>query len=213
MQPLPYFQDRTDAGEQLVERLRPHRDRIDLVLGLSGGGVEVAAPIARALGLPLHIAVIETGGGTLHRLEATSRMRASLRGAGFLDAAPSTADAGHARFEADLAELEARHAAHHDLPPVEDRRVLLVDDGLHPDTQVQAALQALRSAGAASIILATPLMTEASATHHGPACDEIIALHRPDDYGAATEYYVDPTPPTPDRVRALVAELSGQAPT
>ncbi len=211
MQPLPYFQDRADAGDQILAHIRSRRRQPDLVLGISGGGVEVAAPIARALNLPLHIAIIETGSGTMRRLEATSRMRATMRETVFLNAASNTAAAGRALFEADMEDLEARHAAHHSLPPVDHQHVLLVDDGLHPDTQVHAALHALKTAGAASIILAAPFMTKASEVLHTPECDAIVSIQQPDEYGAATEFYVDPTPPTPEQVRALLDELSEPA--
>src|SRR5512134_1664876 len=49
------FRDRSDAGRQLSELLRRHREEDPLVLGLPRGGVVVAFEVAMALGAPLDV--------------------------------------------------------------------------------------------------------------------------------------------------------------
>jgi predicted phosphoribosyltransferase len=52
------FRDRGEAGRLLARRLRGLKRRRPVVLGLSRGGIPVAAEIARALGAPLDVLVI-----------------------------------------------------------------------------------------------------------------------------------------------------------
>ena len=53
------FQDRTDAGRQLAEKLRSYAGRDDvIVLGLPRGGVPVAFEVAQRLAVPLDVFVV-----------------------------------------------------------------------------------------------------------------------------------------------------------
>ncbi len=212
MSSAPLFADRADAGRRLLRRVLVQLDtEPQLVIGLSGGGVEIGGEVARALKCPLAIAVIESGGSTTRRVEATQRMRATIGETGFLNTGGTKAASDRARQDADRGELTARHGARHGLPDVQGKRVLLVDDGLHPDTQVNTALQELRLAGASHIVLAVPFLTRSSADLHGSECDDIVAIDILDEYGAATQFYTDPSPPSPDDVRGLLAELGEAA--
>src|ERR671923_1297103 len=53
------FQNRTDAGRKLAERLMAYQDRPDvIVLGLPRGGVPVAYEVAQALHVPLDVFIV-----------------------------------------------------------------------------------------------------------------------------------------------------------
>src|SRR3989337_982054 len=52
------FRDRAHAGQILADMLRSYRASDALVLAIPAGGVPVAAAIARALELPLDVAVV-----------------------------------------------------------------------------------------------------------------------------------------------------------
>lgn len=50
------FQDRTEAGQRLAEKLKAYANRQDvLVLGLPRGGVPVAYEVAKSLNVPLDV--------------------------------------------------------------------------------------------------------------------------------------------------------------
>ena len=68
--PDPLFQDRTDAGRQLADRLQPYANRPEvLVLGLPRGGVPVAtAEICDDLGLVVDEVVCVTRPATLNAI-------------------------------------------------------------------------------------------------------------------------------------------------
>lgn len=204
----PTLHDRRDAGVKLAERMHHLADKDPVLLGISGGGVTVGAVVAEVLGLSLDILSVDLGDSTRHRIAATSRMRDNMRETGFLNAAGNTSAALDALNEATLIDLGERHVSRTELPDVLGRTVVLVDDGLHPDTMVHAALRALKSAGASTIVLATPFLSESSAALHESELDELIALEIPLEYGAATEFYDDPTPPTLAEVKAILARFA-----
>ena len=51
------FKDRAEAGRILAQRLKSYRGTRVVVLALPRGGVEIALPIARALGAPLDLII------------------------------------------------------------------------------------------------------------------------------------------------------------
>ena len=202
--PAAPFPDRERAGAQMAARLGDLGPARPLVLAVPDGGVAVALPIARALEAPLALVMVDSGTPTRIRLEAEARMRA--RGAADLlfDASGGAGRAELHRVEDGLAELTERLGHHDELPPVDGRTVILVDDGLSPDPIVHGALRAIRFAGARSLTLATPFLTRASADLHDSELDRLVALRVVDSYGAATDFYHDPTPPDLEQIRATL---------
>ncbi len=55
VRPLPAFRERSDAGRNLVEFVKPERQKLSIVLALPRGGVPVGEPLAEALGAPLSL--------------------------------------------------------------------------------------------------------------------------------------------------------------
>jgi putative phosphoribosyl transferase len=189
------FQDRRDAGERLAALLARFRGTTPVLLALPDGGVTVGLPIAKALGLPLALAWDESPVRHHVRREVTSRIRTEGYGSGSIfDFGGSSGRRG-----AELVSAEVATAMDHSsaaTPDVQDRDVLLIDDGLHSDHEVHATLRNLRSAGPASLGLVTPFLTQAAADHHDSEVDAIYALRVLESLGAASEQYVDPTPPS-----------------
>ena len=207
----PPLRDRREAGALLAQRLIDLAARAPLVLATPDGGVPVAMEIASALAAPLELILLDSGGGTRHRLEAEARMRTSGSGSSIFDASGGGGHAAMSRLSGELAELTERLGHHDQLPAVDGRAVILVDDGLSPDTEVHAALRALRMAGASWVALATPFLTRTTADMHDSEVDLLVSLWTVDSYGAATDFYADPTPPGSEAVREMLQAWRGRA--
>lgn len=163
------FRDRTHAGALLADMLAGSAE-LDaaLITAIPAGGVPVAAEIARRLALPLEVIPVskilypwttESGFGAVAFDGSEWINRMALRGFGLDEAAVRRA-AAEAR--AKVARRTERFRSGHPLPDFGGRKLILVDDGIAAGSTMQAAIQALRNANPAGIVVAVP-------TAHGAA--------------------------------------------
>jgi putative phosphoribosyl transferase len=158
----PVFADRAEAGRVLTGMLEGYRGSGTLVLAIPSSGVPVAAEVARALELPLDVAVVsktllswntEAGYGAV-AFDGTVRLNRALVDALGLTAeevAQGVADT-RAKVERRLLRLRAARPS----PRLAGRPVILVDDGLASGFTMMTAAEALRRAGASDIAVAVP---------------------------------------------------------
>jgi putative phosphoribosyl transferase len=93
---------------------------------------------------------------------------------------------------AEEAELDRRvriYRGGNPLPPVADRCVIVVDDGLATGATARAALRSLRAAQAAHLILAVPVAPASSATSMHAEADQVIVLVSPGRFSSVGEWY------------------------
>jgi len=156
------FRDRRHAGEVLAGMLEGSLPAGCRILAIPAGGVPVAVPIARVLGLPLDVAVVskitpswntEVGYGAVAfdgRVRIDARRQAALG----VDEADRNRDVSRA-----LAKVRRRvsilRAGRGTLVPPGDA-VVLVDDGLASGVTLATAIEAVRDLGAGQVIVAVP---------------------------------------------------------
>lgn len=66
-----------------------------------------------------------------------------------------------------------------ELPEIAGRTAVIVDDGVETGTAVRAVVDAVRSAGAARVIVAMPVLPQEAEAWLAPMVDEVIAIDRP----------------------------------
>ena len=169
------FRDRAHAGRELAKMLEEFRGAAALVLAIPAGGVPVAAAIAAELGLPLDVAPVskvlypwttESGYGAVAFDGSMWLDESRMSGLGLSPAQVERAvSEARAKVERRLARLRASHRP----LALDGRAVIAVDDGIAGGSTMRAAIAALRRAGAASIVVATP-------TAHKNALDAISKL-------------------------------------
>jgi len=190
------FRDRADAGRRLAASLSHLGGRRDLlVLALPRGGVPVAAEVVRALEAPLDLcfahkigapnnpefavgSVAETGPPYLEE-----RIIQSLR-------IPFSYLQSEAAFQQEDLARRARHYRGTRPPPViEDKCVILIDDGVATGSTAHAALHALRARNPARLIFATPVAPADAVQRLAADADELAILHAPGVFFAVGEFY------------------------
>jgi Predicted phosphoribosyltransferases len=92
-----------------------------------------------------------------------------------------------------------------ELPPVEGRTVVIVDDGIETGTAARAVVEAVRSAGAARVIVAMPVVPQEVQAWLAPMVDQVIAIERPFGRRSLAWHYEDFDPIDDEMGRFILA--------
>ena len=191
------FQNRVDAGRRLGEALRHHAGTNVVVVGLPRGGVPVAAEVARALQAPLDVIVVrklgvpyqpELGMGAIGEAGVRVINQAVLRESGVSEAALAEVER---RERAELDRRANRFRGDRPREPLSGRPVIIVDDGIATGSTARAACQVARAAGAARVVLATPVAPPDVAGTFDDVADEVVCLSTPEPFFAIGQFYAD----------------------
>lgn len=191
------FQDRTDAGERLGNRLAQDGIEADIVLGIPRGALPVARPVANALDVPLDIVVASKLGAPKNRELAIGA--AASDGSLWLNddlidrlGVPEEYIEEQREVESEYARQKAERYRHDGVvPDLRGKRVIVVDDGLATGATAIACLRQVRDADADQVVLAVPVGSPESLTKLTDEADAVIALRRPTDFRAVGQYYRD----------------------
>ncbi|MBI4450126.1 phosphoribosyltransferase, partial [Candidatus Uhrbacteria bacterium] len=164
-------------------------------IALPRGGVVVGAELAQAHSLPLDIVVprkIGAPGNPEYAIGAITEAGEPV----WDPQAVSLTDASEEYLERVVAEERAEagrrlRTFRGDRPPrdVKGKTVVLVDDGIATGLTMTAAIQTIRSEGAARIVLAVPVAAADSIAKLRSVVDEIVCLHTPKWFGAVGAFY------------------------
>ncbi len=206
------FRNRREAGQVLAGLLRAYRDRPDVVvLGLARGGIPVAWEVAAALHAPLDAFIVRKLGVPGHEEFAAGALASGgrvvlnddvVRGLGI---SPQQLR--------DIAEREGRELARREsayrggrLPAeVTGKTVILVDDGLATGASMLAAVQALREAEPAQIVIAVPAAPESTCREFAGLVDDMVCASMPTPFLAVGASFWDFSQVSDEEVRALLA--------
>jgi predicted phosphoribosyltransferase len=206
------FRDRVHAGRELARRLAQYSHRPGvLVLGLPRGGMPVAVEVARALGAPFDVWLVRKLGVPGHEELAFGAIAQGgvqvLNDAliAELDLPLSVVERVAARERAELERRDALYRGSRPFPVVQDRVVILIDDGLATGATMEAAVIALRRLHPARIVVAAPVGARETCDRLSGIGDEVVCAATPDPFDAVGAWYDDFRQTTDDEVRALLA--------
>ncbi len=205
------FQDRFEAGCLLGAELAARNLPKDtIVLGLARGGVAVGSAVASALGAPLDVVVVRkigvpwqpelamgavAGGKMIFDEELIRELGVSIE--------EIESAVARATMEAERRAALYRRGA--PAPNLDNRTVVLVDDGLATGSSMLAAVRYVKSLQPAAVIAAVPVGSTQACRQLKSEADDCVCLVTPEPFHAVGEWYLNFEQVSDSEVRSLLA--------
>src|SRR5919106_268729 len=205
------FRDRTDAGRQLARKLEQYRGNpATAVLALPRGGVPVAFEVAEAIDAPLDVFLVRKLGMPGHEelalgAIASGGVRVLNQDVLYMSGIDEQGiDAIAEREQQELERRERAYRAGRGPVEIEDRIVILIDDGLATGATMLAAAQAIRKLRPQRLIVAVPVSAPETCNYFRSEVDEIVCAETPRPFQAVGLWYEDFSQTTDEEVRDLL---------
>jgi predicted phosphoribosyltransferase len=185
------FYNRIDAGEHLATALKKYQNQKNaVVIALPRGGVVPGYIVARALQLPLEVAMVKKLGHPTNPEYAIGAV--SLKGI-VLNGSPGVSDEYIEQATANIQELlRKRYALYHgNKPPIKlkNKIAIVVDDGVATGKTIIASLELITQEEPEKIVAAVPVGPASTISLLRQYADEVICLETPHDFYAIGSYY------------------------
>jgi len=191
------FKDRFEAGRLLAERLKGQPLEEGIVLALPRGGVLVGYEIARALHLPLDVILTRKIGAPFNPEYAIGVVAEN----GFVSVNRREIELGVApedylqqAIRENLQELARRRQLYRGgrpLPPLSERTVILVDDGVATGFTMLGAIAAVKDQQPGAIIVALPVAPPQAVRRLEEEVDHVEVILEPEHLDGVGAWYED----------------------
>ena len=205
------FRDRIEAGQKLAQKLKVYTNRKDvLILGLPRGGVPVAFEVAKILNVPLDVFLVRKLGVPGHEELAMGAIASGgvrILNQEIIESRRVSQKAIARTAAQQQRELERREYAYRgNRPPLDlnDRTIIIVDDGLATGATMHAAAIAIRQKNPKQIIAAVPVSAPEVCNELQIEVDEIICAETPKSFVAVGLWYHDFSQTTDTQVQDLL---------
>lgn len=205
------FRNRQEAGRLLGEKLAALRSSTPVVLGLPRGGVVVAAEVAAALEAPLDVILVRKLGVPYQpelAMGAIGEDGVRILDESLLAAAGLTmhdVEQVEQRERANLARAAERFRGNRPPFSLENRSVVIVDDGIATGATVRAGCEVARQRRVRHITVAAPISSVEAATRLRSVADDVVCLATSNRFVAISQFYEDFAPVEDDVVVSCLA--------
>lgn len=189
------FKNRFDAGKKLAERLHEYKnDPQAIILAIPRGALEIGSVLSRDLNLPLDIILTKKIGYPGNPEYAIGAMsldsviidKRALEFSGQLEAYLKQ------EIENIRQLLRERSALYHgDRVPfsLENKTIILVDDGIATGKTLEATLDLIKKQRPAKIVVAVPVASKEALHLIKKKVDEVVCLMVPDIFISVSQWY------------------------
>lgn len=190
-----YFENRQDAGSKLAKLLKPYVKADPIILGIPRGGVVVAYEIAKKFGVLMDVIISRKIGAPFDPEFGVGAI--SEEGTEFLDqdslsSNNLTRENLKTTITKEREELKRRIILYRhgkSLRYLNNKTVILVDDGLATGVTAKVTLNCLHSFKPSKIIFALPVCAENSKKSFEKEVDKLICLYTPKNLQSIGEFY------------------------
>lgn len=190
------YRNRYTAGKILAEQLNHYANRSDvIVLALPRGGVPVAFEIANALSVPLDVFIVRKLGVPTHQELAMGAIATGgmiVYNDDIIRELHITQAQIKQVIELEQQELDRRNKKYRGdkpFPSLNNKIIILVDDGIATGATMRAAIAALRKQSPKKIVLAVPVAALDTINNMKVLVDEIVCPLQPSLFHAVGVWY------------------------
>ncbi|MBU2578224.1 phosphoribosyltransferase [Patescibacteria group bacterium] len=205
------YKDRSDAGAQLSLMLKEYKNKEGvLVLALPRGGVVTGYEIACYLNAPLDVIIVrkigfpgqpELGIGAVSETGTVVLNQFIISTYGV----PSDYIMREvSRQKEEISRRVKRYRKGKELPSLEGKTIILVDDGVATGATMKAAITTLKEEKLTKLIAALPVAPPDIADELEQMVDEFVCIETPIDFTAVGAYYHDFTQVSDEEVVELL---------
>ncbi len=207
--------NRTVAGQKLAAVLSSYKNQPDgLILALPRGGVPVAVEIAASLLLPLDLCLVRKLGVPKHPELALGAI--ALDGVRVLNQhiiddfkiSPETIERIVQKETIELLRRNELYRSNQPPPIIENRTILLIDDGIATGASLRAAISTLRPQTPKMIIVAVPVAPMSTYQALQSEVEQIFSLILPDNFYSLSFWYEDFTQVTDKEVSDIFSNFT-----
>lgn len=179
------FTSRVDAGRQLGKRLLQEKMAKPVVLGITRGGVVVAAEVARILKAPLYPLVIKKVSSAFNPEFAIGAVGPEAK---------------------ETAEQVKKFGAKDLAKKIRNKTVIIIDDGIATGWTIRVAVRYAKSKSAKKIVLAVPVADREIVREIRKQVDKLVVLEEVDGLGAVGNWYTDFSEVTDEKVVDILSQ-------
>jgi putative phosphoribosyl transferase len=191
------FTDRVDAGRRLASALKDLADKDAIILAIPRGGVVVGYEVAKALDIPLDIIIPRKIGAPSNpelAIGAITEDGTLLLDEQLMERLRVPEAYIQQESEAQKREIQRRLKLYRGALPypiLENRSVIIVDDGIATGSTMKAALASVRNRGAKTVIIAIPVGPPSTIRELEEKADIVVCLRIPEAFYAIGQFYED----------------------
>lgn len=210
---LQKYKNRREAGKILASYLTHYKNQPNvIVLALPRGGVPVAFEVAKFLSAPLDVFIVRKLGVPGHSELAMGAL--ALGGEPvfnqdvieYLQIGSAEIQAVIAKEEQELQRREITYRGYHPFPLLQDKSIILIDDGIATGASMRAAVLALKQHNPAIICVAVPVAETQIGKQMAALVDEFICPFFPPAFNAVGTWYEDFSQTEDEEVHMLLEE-------
>lgn len=208
------FRNRKDAGQKLAKKLESMPLKDPLIVALPRGGVPIGFEVAQALRAPLHVLVVrkialsgrpEYGIGAIteggyYWLDPGASLGIGTTDQEIMEAVETQSS--------EVARRVRKYRKYEQLPRLEGRTVVVVDDGLATGVTARVACHYLKGQGANHIIFAVPVASSRTAALLRSETDALVTLSEPTEFYSVGQFYEDFEQTTDQEVVSLLKQAT-----
>ncbi|MHB1001593.1 MAG: phosphoribosyltransferase [Armatimonadota bacterium] len=204
------FENRNDAGKKLAEKLSKYKGTDAIVLAIPRGGVVIGYEVSKALQLSLDIVVPRKIGAPFQPELAIGAIAGKDIGIfdkqtiEYLGISDDYIEQEVRKQREEITRRERSYRGDRPFPSLENRTVLLVDDGIATGYTTIAASRAVKQMNPEKLVLAVPVAPPEAVERLKSEVDEIVVLEMPEPFFAVGSWYYEFNQTSDNEVKDLL---------